>query len=61
MVDWHAFSSTDLVHWTDHGIIFQLSDLTWANSHAWAPDCIQRNGKYYFPHDTIQPLGIVTP
>jgi beta-xylosidase len=58
MVDWHAFSSTDLVHWTDHGIIFQLSDLTWANRHAWAPDCIQRNGNYYFYFPADDQIGV---
>jgi len=58
MVDWHAFSTTDLVNWTDHGIIFQLSDLTWANRHAWAPDCIQRNGKYYFYFPADDQIGV---
>jgi beta-xylosidase len=53
MVDWHTFSSTNLVDWTDHGVIFSLKDLTWADKFAWAPDCINRNGKYffYFPAD----------
>ena len=31
MVDWHCFSSTDLVNWIDHGVIFGLKDLTWAS------------------------------
>ncbi len=48
MVDWHVFSSDDLSKWTDHGVIFRLEDTTWANKEAWAPDCIERNGKYYF-------------
>lgn len=48
MLDWHCFSSTDLKTWTDHGVIFGVKDLTWANKYAWAPDCINRNGKYYF-------------
>ena len=58
MVDWHAFSSTDLVHWTDHGIIFQLSDLTWANRYAWAPDCVLRNEKYYFYFPADDQIGV---
>jgi beta-xylosidase len=58
MVDWHAFSSTDLLHWTDHGIIFQLSDITWASSYAWAPDCIWRNGKYYFYFPADDQIGV---
>src|SRR5690348_7171890 len=53
MFDWHVFSTDDMVHWKDHGVIFSLKDITWANQHAWAPDCIERNGKYYcyFPAD----------
>ncbi|GAA2674561.1 family 43 glycosylhydrolase [Actinoplanes palleronii] len=44
----HAFSSTDLVHWTDHGVILDLGpDVTWADDSAWAPAIATRNGKYY--------------
>ena len=33
-----AFSSKDLVHWTDHGVILDLGpDVCWADSRAWAP------------------------
>lgn len=46
--DFHAYSSSDLVHWTDHGIAFQRSDIKWESGrNLWAPDCINRNGKYY--------------
>lgn len=48
MEDWHVFSTTDLKNWTDHGVAFSLKDISWAKSEAWAPDCIERNGKYYF-------------
>lgn len=48
MEDWHVFSTTDMKTWTDHGVAFSLKDLSWAKSQAWAPDCIRRNGKYYF-------------
>jgi arabinoxylan arabinofuranohydrolase len=58
MVDWHAFSSTDLEHWTDHGIIFGVKDLTWASKYAWAPDCISRNGKYYFYFPADFQIGV---
>lgn len=47
-VDWHVFSSDDMTKWEDHGVRFSLADLTWADKEAWAPDCIERNGKYYF-------------
>ena len=48
MKDWHAFSSADLVNWTDHGAILSVKDLKWADNYAWAPDAAYKNGKYYF-------------
>jgi arabinoxylan arabinofuranohydrolase len=48
MKDWHVFSTTNMQNWTDHGVIFSLNDISWADDMAWAPDCIERNGKYYF-------------
>ncbi|MFI1990724.1 family 43 glycosylhydrolase [Actinoplanes sp. NPDC020271] len=62
----HAFSSTDLVHWTDHGVILDLGpDVTWADNSAWAPTIAFRDGKYYFyfsggPADgnTAKQLGV---
>ncbi|MEH0467804.1 family 43 glycosylhydrolase [Streptomyces sp. B21-097] len=44
-----VYSSTDLVHWTDHGVILDLGpDVSWADSRAWAPTIAEKNGKYYF-------------
>ncbi|MCQ9132752.1 family 43 glycosylhydrolase [Streptomyces hilarionis] len=44
-----AYSSTDLVHWTDHGVILDLGpDVSWADSRAWAPTIAEKNGTYYF-------------
>jgi arabinoxylan arabinofuranohydrolase len=58
MVDWHCFSSEDLVHWRDHGVIFGLKDITWAKKWAWAPDCIRRNGLYYFYFPADDQIGV---
>ena len=58
MVDWHAFSSTDLVTWTDHGVIFSLQDLSWAKKWAWAPDAMKRNGKYYLYVTADDQIGV---
>jgi hypothetical protein len=60
MEDYHVFSSSNLSDWTDQGVIVQQSKVPWVrpNSYSmWAPDCIERNGKYYFyfptsPNDT---------
>ncbi|GAP47506.1 family 43 glycosylhydrolase, partial [Streptomyces azureus] len=44
-----AYSSTDLVHWKDHGVILDLGpDVSWADSRAWAPAMTEKDGKYYF-------------
>ncbi|OUM59081.1 carbohydrate-binding module family 6 protein [Piromyces sp. E2] len=51
MEDYHVFSSDNLTQWRDHGTIFSQYDVPWANNNTyslWAPDCIYRNGKYYF-------------
>ena len=45
----HVFSTDDMKNWTDHGICFQGSDVSWAKtgSMLFAPDCIYHKGKYY--------------
>lgn len=51
MEDYHVFSSENLTDWTDHGVIVTQSKVPWVDSTSysmWAPDCIERNGKYYF-------------
>jgi hypothetical protein len=51
MEDYHVFSSENLTEWTDHGVIVSQNKVKWVDSTTysmWAPDCIQRNGKYYF-------------
>ena len=51
MEDYHVFSSSDLTDWTDHGVIVTQKNVNWvdpATFSMWAPDCIERKGKYYF-------------
>jgi Glycosyl hydrolases family 43/Carbohydrate binding module (family 6) len=51
MQDYHVFSSSNLTEWTDHGVIVSQNKINWVDSTSfsmWAPDCIARNGKYYF-------------
>ncbi len=41
-----AYSSWDLVHWRDHGVILDLgTDVSWADKHAWAPAVVERGGR----------------
>jgi len=51
MEDYHVFSSANLTDWTDHGMIVTQNKVPWVKQDSysmWAPDCIERNGKYYF-------------
>jgi hypothetical protein len=49
MNGWHVLSSTDMANWTDHGVVLAVKDVTWLNqSQAWAAQCIERDGKFYF-------------
>ncbi|WP_245681400.1 family 43 glycosylhydrolase [Arcticibacter eurypsychrophilus] len=51
MEDYHVFSSSNLTDWKDHGVIVSQDKVPWvdpAGYSMWAPDCISRNGKYYF-------------
>jgi len=51
MEDYHVFSSSDLTDWTDLGVIVSQDKVPWVNAASysmWAPDCIEKNGKYYF-------------
>ncbi|MFA6661767.1 MAG: family 43 glycosylhydrolase [Bacilli bacterium] len=57
MADYHVFSSENLTNWTDHGVIVSQNKVPWVDSTSysmWAPDCVERNGKYYlyFPANT---------
>ncbi|MFJ1969626.1 family 43 glycosylhydrolase [Streptomyces sp. NPDC087903] len=54
-----AYSSTDLVHWKDHGVILDLGpDVSWADSRAWAPTIAEKNGKYYFYYCADANIGV---
>lgn len=51
MADYHVFSSDNLVDWIDHGVIVSQDNVPWIKPQSyamWAPDCVYRNGKYYF-------------
>ena len=49
MFDWLLYSSTDMVNWTEHGVVASLDDFDWVpyDNGAWAVQCIERNGKFY--------------
>jgi arabinoxylan arabinofuranohydrolase len=49
--EYRVFSSSDLIHWEDHGESFRSAppnaSVTWTNAPLFAPDCIYYNGRYY--------------
>lgn len=48
MTKWRVSSSSDMVNWTDHGVPLALESFSWARDRAWASQCIERNGKFYW-------------
>ncbi|GGN07598.1 beta-xylosidase [Lentzea pudingi] len=54
-----AWSSKNLVDWTDEGVILDLGpDVSWADRNAWAPAIAERNGKYYFYFCAEAKIGV---
>jgi arabinoxylan arabinofuranohydrolase len=60
MVDYHVFSSTDLVTWIDNGIAFKNTDSPFGTGALWAPDCMYRNGQYYLYYPQNSVIGVAT-
>ena len=60
MVDYHVFSSTDLVTWVDNGIAFKNTDSPFSTGALWAPDCMYRNGQYYLYYPQNSVIGVAT-
>ncbi|MEV8064825.1 family 43 glycosylhydrolase [Streptomyces sp. NPDC085995] len=54
-----TWSSKDLVHWTEHPVILDLGpDVSWADSRAWAPAAVEKNGRYYFYFCADAKIGV---
>jgi arabinoxylan arabinofuranohydrolase len=67
MRNWLCYTSTDMVNWTDRGEVASLKNFKWADkaitgwggfdNGAWAPQVIERNGKFYM-YCPVQGRGI---
>ncbi|SOD52688.1 Beta-xylosidase [Pseudoxanthomonas wuyuanensis] len=67
MKDWVLATTTDMVNWTQHGAVASLRDFPWAakeisgwdgfDNGAWAPQAIERDGKWYL-YGPVQGRGI---
>ena len=54
MKNWMVYTTTDMINWTDHGIVAGIEEpyntFSWVDRNsnsAWAPKAITRNGKWY--------------
>ena len=63
MEDYHAFSSENLTDWTDHGVICNQTNVPWLTRKGddmWAPDCVFKNGTYFFYFPVGGRIGVAT-
>jgi beta-xylosidase len=62
MEDYHVYTSENLTDWIDHGVILDQTQVPWLGGrkpyNMWAPDCVYKNGKYYFYFPTGGGIGV---
>ncbi len=63
ITEWLCYSTDDMLHWTDHGVVMRPSYYTaWGDTisqsvgTAWAAQVIERDGKFFY-YTTSQGLG----
>ncbi|HWA88201.1 MAG TPA: family 43 glycosylhydrolase [Opitutus sp.] len=60
MEDYHVFSSENLTDWQDHGVIVSQNAVDWVKPDSysmWAPDCVAKDGRYYFYFPALARVG----
>ncbi|WP_313467448.1 family 43 glycosylhydrolase [Carnobacterium sp.] len=53
-----VYTSTDLVNWTDKGMAMTAGNENWGTQGFWAPDLIERDGKYYMYYTANEQLCV---
>ena len=48
MQEWRIYRTQDMVNWQDMGSPLALESFSWADDRAWASQCIERNGRFYW-------------
>lgn len=48
MPDWHIYSTTDMKKWKHHGMKLSTLTFSWATGDAYAAQCVERYGKFYW-------------
>ena len=47
MNDVTCLSTTDMKNWTDHGEVFSYAQCAWGATQVWAPQVVERDGRFY--------------
>jgi GH43 family beta-xylosidase len=55
-----VYSSTDLVHWKSHPSFALRKEDSWGDRWFWAPDVIERGGRFYMAYAVDEHLAIAT-
>ena len=48
ITEWLCYSTEDMKTWKSHGAVMKPTDFSWSIGEAWASQCIEVDGKYYF-------------
>jgi beta-xylosidase len=58
--EFRVWSSKDLIHWKDDGVILNIGggDVSWANLYAWAPGVTEFHDKFYMYFCANQKIGV---
>ena len=48
ITEWLCYSTEDMQTWQAHGAVLKPTDFSWAVGEAWASQCIEVDGKFYF-------------
>lgn len=59
MRDYHVFSMDSIDGpVTDHGVALDVKDVPWAERQMWAPDCAEKDGRYFLYFPAKDPEGV---
>ena len=48
ITEWLCYSTADMKTWISHGVVMKPTDFSWSVGEAWASQCVEVDGKYYF-------------
>ena len=48
ITEWLAYSTKDMVNWTEHGPVMRPTDFAWVQKDAWASQVHEKDGRFWF-------------